>query len=494
MPSEILVERVLGGDEDPETLAPPPCTTPLLPKRRGRSGEPNRNRAIQVADVDTQLERVGRDDAEQLPVGEGSLDPPAILGRCIPRGRRRAAEPLRGRAVRALASISYTNSQPARLLANTMVRTPRATSPASSVAASPNVLARTPSSSSSSGGFQMAISRSAAGEPSSSTTVTGPPASRSAASPGLAMVADVIANLGLAPYSRHSLRNRAMTFTTWAPNTPRYAWASSMTTHSRLCSTSAHAECRGRMPACSMSGLVSNRLPASARRVGREVRCRRRTAPGGRRAPCQPCERAGLILRERLGGVEVDRAGLGIGLSASQHRQVERQRLARRRGGDDREVPLPGRGVRLGLVAVEARDPGLRESFSQSRVEIVGEWFDHFLVCRQDLARNHLLHFEQVAPGGGRADGHGRAAAGKQPRYDISATFDSSVRSASATCGSSGWPSRSGIELVVPRPAMDWSRLQRGHIHPELCQGLDRRGKRTGLVVGDEPNRRPPVG
>ena len=48
-----------------------------------------------------------------------------------------------------------------------------------------------------------------------------PPASRPAASPGLAMVAEAIANFGLAPYMRQSRRRRAITFTTWAPNTPR---------------------------------------------------------------------------------------------------------------------------------------------------------------------------------------------------------------------------------------------------------------------------------
>ena len=34
-----------------------------------------------MADVDTQLQRVGRDDAEQLPVGQRPLDPPPILRR-----------------------------------------------------------------------------------------------------------------------------------------------------------------------------------------------------------------------------------------------------------------------------------------------------------------------------------------------------------------------------------------------------------------------------
>ena len=94
-------------------------------------------------------------------------------------------------------------------------------------------------------------------------------------------------------------------------------------------------------------------------------------------------------------------------------------------------------------MAVEGGDPRLFEAIAQLGVEIFREWFDHFRLSRQQLPRHHLLQLEQVAPGGGRADGHGRGAAGKQPRYDISATFDSSVRSARATWGSSGCPSRS---------------------------------------------------
>ena len=49
-----------------------------------------------------------------------------------------------------------------------------------------------------SGGFHMTIRRPARGAVSESTTATGSPTSRSANSPGLAIVAEAIMNLGLA--------------------------------------------------------------------------------------------------------------------------------------------------------------------------------------------------------------------------------------------------------------------------------------------------------
>ena len=64
-----------------------------------------------------------------------------------------------------------------RLFAKQIVRRPRPTSPASSRDASPSALARSPSSASSSGGFQSATVRSARGAASSSTTVASSPVS-----------------------------------------------------------------------------------------------------------------------------------------------------------------------------------------------------------------------------------------------------------------------------------------------------------------------------
>ena len=73
---------------------------------------------------------------------------------------------------------------------NTIVRAPWLTSSASRSAASASAERRVASCSSTIGGFHIAIVFFAPGEPSRSTTVTsGSPVSRSASSPGLAIVA-----------------------------------------------------------------------------------------------------------------------------------------------------------------------------------------------------------------------------------------------------------------------------------------------------------------
>src|SRR5579864_3674641 len=90
---EVLVERVLRRDEHREAVAAAPGTAPLLAQARDRSGEADRDRAVEQADVDAELERIGRRDAEQLALDEAPLDVAALLGRVAGAVRR---EPLRG--------------------------------------------------------------------------------------------------------------------------------------------------------------------------------------------------------------------------------------------------------------------------------------------------------------------------------------------------------------------------------------------------------------
>ena len=68
---------------------------------------------------------------------------------------------------------------------------------------------------------------------------------------------------------------------------------------------------------------------------------------------------AELVLRQRLGGVEVQRPRQRIARQRLEHRHVEAQRLAAgRRGGND-HIPTRQRSVdRLGLVGVQALGPG----------------------------------------------------------------------------------------------------------------------------------------
>ena len=78
-------------------LAAPPGASPLLAERGDRAGKADGDHAVEQADVDPELERVRRRDAEQVAV----LQPPfdlAPLGRRVARAVRReeavVAEPL----------------------------------------------------------------------------------------------------------------------------------------------------------------------------------------------------------------------------------------------------------------------------------------------------------------------------------------------------------------------------------------------------------------
>ena len=82
-------------------------------------------------------------------------------------------------------------------------------------------------------------------------------------------------------------------------------------------------------------------------------------------------QRARLVLRERLGRVEVERACLGVGAQHLERGQVEAQRLAARRpGGDDRRR-LPGVAQRLRLVDVERVDPRVGQPLRDRRVQVL---------------------------------------------------------------------------------------------------------------------------
>src|SRR6202020_2271438 len=73
VPGEELVERVLAGDVDRQAAATPSGTAPHLPQARDGAGERDADRGVEHADIDSEFERVGRDDPEQL-----AVDPPAF--------------------------------------------------------------------------------------------------------------------------------------------------------------------------------------------------------------------------------------------------------------------------------------------------------------------------------------------------------------------------------------------------------------------------------
>ena len=91
---EELVERVLARDENGDAVTPATRAAPLLAQRGDRAGERDRDRAVERADVDPELERIGRGDAEQLAGHQPPLDLAPLRGRVAGAVGR---EPLRGR-------------------------------------------------------------------------------------------------------------------------------------------------------------------------------------------------------------------------------------------------------------------------------------------------------------------------------------------------------------------------------------------------------------
>ncbi len=87
---EIAVERVGAGNEQREALAAAARAAPLLAQARDAAGEADRERAVEQPDVDAELERLGRDDAEQAARDEVALDAPPLLGRVARAVRREA--------------------------------------------------------------------------------------------------------------------------------------------------------------------------------------------------------------------------------------------------------------------------------------------------------------------------------------------------------------------------------------------------------------------
>ena len=136
-------------------------------------------------------------------------------------------------------------------------------------------------------------------------------------------------------------------------------------------------------------------LPASlARRVSVVDR---------RLEPFQPefGEPACLVLRERLGGIEVERARLRIACDRIEDGEVEGQRLPRGRAGGDDDVLAALRGLPgLGLVPVERGDAGGDKRRRDARVEIVGKLLDTRFAGWFAPAVRDLLAFEKVRPAG----------------------------------------------------------------------------------------------
>ena len=97
MVDDVLVDRRARCDEDGDAGALPPAgPAELLPRGGHRTRVAGQDRDVEAADVDAQLERVGRDDTEDLAVAQPALDRSAF-------GRQVAAAIAPDAAVRPIA-------------------------------------------------------------------------------------------------------------------------------------------------------------------------------------------------------------------------------------------------------------------------------------------------------------------------------------------------------------------------------------------------------
>ncbi len=82
---EIGVERVVAGHEDPQcVLGATPGPADLLPEGGPGAGEAGDQHGVEPADVDAELEGVGRGEAHQVTPAQGGLEGAALLGEVAP--------------------------------------------------------------------------------------------------------------------------------------------------------------------------------------------------------------------------------------------------------------------------------------------------------------------------------------------------------------------------------------------------------------------------
>ena len=225
MAAEELVERVLAGDVDREPAAAAARAAPHLPQRRDRARERHDDRGVERADVDAELERVGRDDREQLAADQPRLELAPLLRRVAGAVGRDARRRARVVVARAGPATSFAISSTAlRDLMKQIVRAPPRTSSTSMSAASAeraSAACRAPRRSS--GGFHIAIcrARAAASRRGRRARCSSRPVSRSASSTGLAIVALRQEEARLVRGAQRCAAAAAARCATCEPNTPR---------------------------------------------------------------------------------------------------------------------------------------------------------------------------------------------------------------------------------------------------------------------------------
>ena len=78
--AEELVQRVLSCQVEGQASSAPAGPTPHLAQRGDRAGKGHNHRGVQLADVDAELQRVGRDHRAQLAAHQAALELAPLLG------------------------------------------------------------------------------------------------------------------------------------------------------------------------------------------------------------------------------------------------------------------------------------------------------------------------------------------------------------------------------------------------------------------------------
>ena len=215
--------RVLPGDVDGQAAAPAPGPPPHLPQAGDGAGEGDADRRVELADVDPELERVGRDDREQLAGGQPRLDLAPLLRRVAaavgsdPVGQVAAC---RADAAPRRRSAGSARSRGGCRGSRSSAR-PGETRSASSSAASESAERRAPVALSISGGFHIAIPRPARGAPSLSTSWKGVADQPLGELLGVGDRRRGEDEARLGAVERAIRRSRRSTLATWEPKTPR---------------------------------------------------------------------------------------------------------------------------------------------------------------------------------------------------------------------------------------------------------------------------------
>ena len=198
----------------------PPRPSPLLPERRDRAREAHRDRAVEQRRCRCRARARRWPRRRAARPRRAAARSPGAAPACSRLGTARVAAPCASSTRSAREAVDQLRGLP--LFVKQIVRSPRETSPAISLDASPSALARRPSSASMSGGFQIAISRSACGAPSSlDHRRTARPSAPAPARPRWRSSPRRAGTAGRHRRARAIRRSRRRTFATCEPNTPR---------------------------------------------------------------------------------------------------------------------------------------------------------------------------------------------------------------------------------------------------------------------------------